>query len=145
VQLTYPIPLGVDVAGTVVALGSDVNKFTIGQRVTGHCAGLLTNKSTDMAFQRYATCMEVVVCPIPDSLPLLNAAVLPLGVDTASTGLFSILKLPFPTIKPEATERTVLIWGGSSSVGSCAIQYVESLPKTCKNLNGNCRSFEESS
>ncbi|OKL60155.1 hypothetical protein UA08_04906 [Talaromyces atroroseus] len=122
VELSYPTPIGEDVSGTVVALGSDVTQFTLGQRVTGHCDGLLSRKPTNMAFQLYATCLEVLVSSIPDSVPLVNAAVLPLAVSTASTGLFSVLKLPFPTISPEPTGRTVLIWGGSSSVGSCAIQ-----------------------
>lgn len=123
-ELPYPFVLGEDVAGTVVALGSGVTRYKVGQRVTGHCDGLLTKKATNAAFQSYATCLEVLVCHIPDSVPLVNAAVLPLAVSTASTGLFSVLKMPFPKVSPEPTNRTILIWGGSSSVGSCAIQYV---------------------
>lgn len=30
--------------------------------------------------------------------------------------------MPYPTEKPEALKRTLLVWGGSSSVGSCCIQ-----------------------
>lgn len=121
-ELPYPFVLGVDLSGTVVALGSGVTRFQVGQRVTGHCDSLLTKKKTNSAFQLYATCLEVLVCRVPDSVPLVNAAVLPLAVDTASTGLFSILKMPFPVINPKLTGRKILIWGGSSSVGSCAIQ-----------------------
>ena len=49
---------------------------------------------------------------------------LPLGISTASAGLYQkgFLALPFPSEKPDTLDRTVLIWGGSSSVGSCAIQ-----------------------
>ncbi|KAF3393055.1 Zinc-binding alcohol dehydrogenase domain-containing protein cipB [Talaromyces pinophilus] len=121
-EIPYPFVLGVDLSGTVVALGSGVTRFKVGQRVTGHCDSLLTKKTTNSAFQQYATCLEVLVCHIPDSVPLVNAAVLPLAVDTASTGLFSILKLPLPVGDPKSTGRKILIWGGSSSVGSCAIQ-----------------------
>jgi len=74
--------------------------------------------------------------------------VLPLGISTAAAGLYQkgFLALPFPTQKPDALDRTVLIWGGSSSVGSCAIQLavasgvgvvVTASPKNfeyCKNL-----------
>lgn len=54
--------------------------------------------------------------------------VLPLGISTASAGLFQkdFLNLPFPSPEqeqaPEPLNRVLLIWGGSSSVGSCAIQ-----------------------
>jgi NADPH:quinone reductase-like Zn-dependent oxidoreductase len=50
--------------------------------------------------------------------------VLPLGISTAAAGLYQkdFLSLPFPSEKPEKQDRTVIIWGGSSSVGSCAIQ-----------------------
>lgn len=122
VELPYPFVLGVDLSGTVVALGSGVTRFKVGQRVTGHCDSLLTHKATNSAFQLYATCLEVLVCHIPHSVPLVNAAVLPLAVDTASTGLFSILKAHLPVLDPKPTGRKILIWGGSSSVGSCAIQ-----------------------
>jgi NADPH:quinone reductase-like Zn-dependent oxidoreductase len=55
-------------------------------------------------------------------LPLANAAVLPLSVSTAASGLFYQHKLPFPTLSPKATDKTILLWGGSSSCGSSAIQ-----------------------
>lgn len=50
---------------------------------------------------------------------------LPLGISTAAAGLYQkhFLALPLPSneaVKP--LHRAVLIWGGSSSVGSCAIQ-----------------------
>lgn len=52
--------------------------------------------------------------------------VLPLGISTASAGLFQKdylnLPLPSPEQPPKPLNRVLLIWGGSSSVGSCAIQ-----------------------
>lgn len=123
-EMDYPIILGTDVAGTVAQLGSEVTRFKIGQRVVGHCDSILTRKDTHSGYQRFSTVLEVLVSPIPDSIPLANAAVLPLSVDTASAGLFKILKLPLPSLSPKPTEKSILIWGGSSSVGSSAIQYV---------------------
>lgn len=90
----------------------------------GHCDSLLTDKATNGGFQNYATCLEILVAEVPNSIPLANAAVLPLSSSTAATGLFKHLPLPYPTINPIASSKTVLIWGGSSSVGSVAIQYV---------------------
>jgi NADPH:quinone reductase-like Zn-dependent oxidoreductase len=121
-KLQYPFILGTDVAGTVVQLGSAVARFKIGQRVIGHCDSLITRKTTNAGYQRYATCREILVAAVPDWLPLTNAAVLPLSISTASAGLFKVLKLPFPSLEPKLTGRTVLIWGGSSSCGASAIQ-----------------------
>ncbi|WP_417307679.1 zinc-binding alcohol dehydrogenase family protein, partial [Devosia sp.] len=62
--------------------------------------------------------------PMPDGLDYVRAAVLPLALSTAAAGLFEPgqLGLGPPKLKPVATGRTVLIWGGSTSVGSNAIQ-----------------------
>lgn len=62
--------------------------------------------------------------PIPGSMGYEQAVVLPLGLSTAACALFQkdYLALPFPTISPSSTGQTVLIWGGSTSVGNNAIQ-----------------------
>ena len=62
--------------------------------------------------------------PIPDTLSYEEACVLPLAVSTAACGLFQKdqLGLRHPTATPERTGETVLVWGGSTSVGSNAIQ-----------------------
>ena len=124
-SMPYPFIFGTDVAGTIVQLGSKVTRFDIGQRVIGHCDSLITQKATNAGYQRFTTCREILVSAVPDSLPLANAAVLPLSISTAAAGLFKILKLPFPSLTPEPIGKTILIWGGSSSCGSSAIQYVQ--------------------
>ncbi|KAJ5641638.1 alcohol dehydrogenase [Penicillium lividum] len=120
--LNYPFIFGTNVAGTVVQLGSKVTQFELGQRVIGHCDGYLTQKSTNMGYQLYSTCNENLVSPVPDSLPLANAAVLPISVDTAATALYIHIEVPFPSLVPVPTGKKILIWGGASSVGSSAIQ-----------------------
>ncbi len=55
-------------------------------------------------------------------MPLANAAVLPLSISNGAAGLFHILKLPLPSLDPKPVEKKILIWGGSSSCGSTAIQ-----------------------
>jgi NADPH:quinone reductase-like Zn-dependent oxidoreductase len=121
-SMDYPFIFGTDVAGTVVQTGTNVTRFKIGQRVIGHCDSLLTRKAANAGFQLYSTCRELLVSAVPDSLPLANAAVLPLSMDTAAAALFQILSLPLPSLSPKPTGMSVLIWGGSSSVGSSAIQ-----------------------
>ncbi|KAJ6078831.1 hypothetical protein N7467_008584 [Penicillium canescens] len=122
VPLPYPSIFGSDIAGTIVQLGSSVTRFMIGQRVIGECDNLLTQNPSHAGFQRFATCAEIMVAAIPDSLPLANAAVLPLCYSTAGCALFKHLRLPLPSLDPKPIEKTILLWGGSSSVGCSAIQ-----------------------
>jgi hypothetical protein len=69
---------------------------------------------------------KTAVAELPYSIPTSVGVVLPLGISTAAAGLYQqgFLALPFPsaTEKPKSLGRMVLVWGGSSSVGSCAIQ-----------------------
>jgi NADPH:quinone reductase-like Zn-dependent oxidoreductase len=121
-KVEYPFIFGTDVAGTIAELGSNVTKFKVGDRVLGHCDSLITLKATNAGFQRYSTVRAILTTAIPDSLPFANASVLPLGFDTAADALFAQLKLPLPSLSPKPVDKTVFIWGGSSSCGSCAIQ-----------------------
>lgn len=75
-------------------------------------------------FQKYVIVPKYAVAELPNEIPTAKGVVLPLGISTAAAGLFQkdFLNLPFPKEGIEDLERTVLIWGGSSSVGSCAIQ-----------------------
>lgn len=66
------------------------------------------------------------VAELTNDISLERGVVLPLAISTASAGLYQqgFLALPLPSfeIPWKRLGRTVLIWGGSSSVGSCAIQ-----------------------
>lgn len=148
-QLTYrwlahPAVLGTDVAGEVVAIGSNVTRLVVGDRVAGLATG--TDKGRDStregAFQHYTALLERLTTVIPDGLSFERAAVLPLGVSTAACALFQErhlgLRLP-PTSRggaaqaerdPSPTEggaapaerQVVVVWGSSSSVGMNAVQ-----------------------
>ena len=78
-------------------------------------------------FQLYTSLNALVVSKIPDSLSYNAAAVLPLAISTAAACLFKkeALALPLPKTSdanPPASGKSVLVWGGSSSVGATAIQ-----------------------
>lgn len=60
-------------------------------------------------------------------MSFVDATVLPLAVSTAAMGLFAkdYLALPAPSASPaqrSGKEMSILVWGGSSSVGAAAIQ-----------------------
>ncbi|OJJ99040.1 hypothetical protein ASPACDRAFT_44671 [Aspergillus aculeatus ATCC 16872] len=124
--LSYPTILGTDVAGEVVEVGPNVTTFSIGDRVFGKACGTdeKINSHTQGGFQLYVILAAHMACPIPDRLSYEQATVLPLGVSTAACGLFEPdqLNLKPPCARPESTGQTVIIWGGASSVGTCAIQ-----------------------
>lgn len=90
--------------------------------LSSHCLGLSFGGAKHGGFQQYTTCREVVVAKVPDSIPLSHAVVLPLGLSTSIVGLFELLKLDLPSLDAAKKQETVLIWGGSSSMGSTAIQ-----------------------
>lgn len=124
--LKYPCIFGFDISGEVVEVGKNVTEFKIGDRVFGLARG--TDEDLNSAayggFQDYALLEPKLTAHIPDTMSYEDASVIPLGASTAAAGLFQKdhLGLQFPTLKPKPTGETVIIWGGSTSVGCNAIQ-----------------------
>jgi len=119
--------LGSDVAGEVVAVGTDVTRFRVGQRVFGLATG--TDRGRDPrregAFQEVTVLSERLMAPTPAHLSDEEAAVFPLGLSTAACALFqpAHLGLPLPSsASPASGGGVVVVWGGSTSVGMNAIQ-----------------------
>ena len=124
--IKYPFIFGLDVAGEVVEIGPDVTRFKVGDRIVGHANG--TDKNYNSAahggFQLYTVLLVGAASPIPSTISYESAAVMPLGLSTAASGLFQKdqLGLQYPSVSPKATGKTLLVWGGSTSVGCNAIQ-----------------------
>jgi D-arabinose 1-dehydrogenase-like Zn-dependent alcohol dehydrogenase len=124
--LKYPAVLGADLAGEVVEAGSAVTRFRPGDRVLALAVGTDrdANSPAQGAFQEHTVVLERLASPIPASMSYVDAATLPLGLSTAACALFQTthLGLRHPAADPAPTGGTVLVWGGSTSVGSNAIQ-----------------------
>lgn len=142
--LPSPTVLGEDVAGEVVAIGEGVTRFRVGDRVVGYAVGMERGRDHvgEGGFQELTVLRTMLTAPIPDGMSYERAVVLPLGVSTAASALFQQdqLGLAHPTrsVPPgrgddvaDATDRqvadpagreAVVVWGGSTSVGSNAIQ-----------------------
>lgn len=123
--LPSPTVLGEDVAGEVVEVGSAVTRFTVGDRVFGFAVGMEKgrNHAAEGGFQLYTVLRENLAAPVPDALGFEDVAVLPLGVSTAASALFQEdqLGLRHPgAARPNGD--AIVVWGGSTSVGSNAIQ-----------------------
>jgi NADPH:quinone reductase-like Zn-dependent oxidoreductase len=125
--LAYPAVLGSDVAGEVVAVGSSVTRLKPGDRVLGLAIGIdkVANRCAEGAFQRFVLLRQDATTVLPDSLSFEQAAVLPLAVATAACALFLPDQLglqPPASTRRQAPARTLVVWGGGTSVGNCAIQ-----------------------
>ncbi|MCM2291827.1 NAD(P)H-quinone oxidoreductase [Allorhizobium sp. BGMRC 0089] len=111
-QGTYPPPkdaspvLGLEVAGEVVALGEGVNDFVVGDRVCGLANG--------GGYAEFCAVPEGQLLPMPKGYDAVRAAALPETFFTVWANLFQMAGL---------TEgESVLIHGGSSGIGTTAIQ-----------------------
>jgi NADPH:quinone reductase-like Zn-dependent oxidoreductase len=122
--LDYPLIAGSDVAGTVVAIGEGVDRFAVGDRVLGQAVGTTVNEPAQGAFQQHTVVLAHMAAPIPDEMAATSAAVLPLGIGTAASGLYQSrhLGLRHPSADPQPSGETLLVWGASSSVGCNAVQ-----------------------
>ena len=124
--LPYASVLGEDVAGEVIEIGSAVTRFRVGDRVLAYVVGMEKDRrhAAEGGFQNYSVARELLAAPIPDDLAFKDAVVLPLGISTAASALFQQdqLGLRHPTAERPAAREAVVVWGGSTSVGSNAIQ-----------------------
>uniref|UniRef100_A0A0D2XLG2 Enoyl reductase (ER) domain-containing protein n=1 Tax=Fusarium oxysporum (strain Fo5176) TaxID=660025 RepID=A0A0D2XLG2_FUSOF len=122
----YPYTNGTDVSGEVVSVGPDQVRFKPGDRVVGHAMAWQKGENKYGAFQDYSIMVEPMVAKIPYHIPFKEAAVLPMGLATSSAMLFSPtlmgLDLPMAGTEMNSKGKVVVVWGGSSSVGSNAIQ-----------------------
>lgn len=115
-MVKYPIILGCDVAGTVEAAPA-ASPFHVGDRVFGFTA--------IGGFQDYVALEDKLTARIPDHMPYREAAGFGLCSATSAMFLFGsdYLHLDYPRLGvPKKGQQSVLVWGGSSAVGSNAVQ-----------------------
>ncbi|KAH7334878.1 GroES-like protein [Rhizoctonia solani] len=115
----FPAVLGIDGAGIIHAVGREVTGFQVGDRV-------LFQGSYDpvdqAAYQEYAIVETDVIAKVPSHVNDDQASTIPTCAITAYYGLFQRTGISPPLSGPTASDKSVLILGGSSSVGQFAIQ-----------------------
>jgi len=97
--------LGIDVAGTVVAVGKGVTRFRVGDRVFGSCLG---------SYAQYVCPRQSSLSLMPQNLTFAAAAALPCAAQTALQALRDVAQ-----VKPG---DKVLVYGASGGVGHFAVQ-----------------------
>lgn len=122
--LPYPAVLGEDVAGEVVEVGPGVTRFVPGDRVVGYAVGMEKNRNhrAEGGFQLFSVLRSGLAAPLPDGMDVTEAVVLPLAISTAASALFQQDQLGLRHPGSAPSDDVVVVWGGSTSVGSNAIQ-----------------------
>jgi len=107
--------LGTDGAGTIAAVGKDVNRFKEGDRV--YAAELANPKGGFYA--QYAAVKADNTSLLPGHLSIEQAAVLPTDALTALTGLEKVLRLK--------SGESLMVFGASGGIGHLALQLAKRL------------------
>ena len=105
--LTKPktLILGLDVAGTIEAVGKNVHKFKVGDHVFGSCLG---------SHAEYVCPRQSVLSLMPKNTTFEEAAAVPCAAQTALQALRDVAELK--------QGQRVLIYGASGGVGHFAVQ-----------------------
>lgn len=135
-QGAYPPPpgasdiLGLEAAGEITALGEGVESLRIGDKVTA----LLTGGG----YAEFATTHARQCLPIPTGLSMVEAAALPETFFTVWSNLFDRAHLK--------AGETLLVHGGSSGIGTTAIQMASRLGVhviTTAGSNDKCQACKD--
>ena len=116
----YPPPpdaspvIGLEVAGTIVALGEDADAWRVGDLVCALTPG--------GGYAEYCTAPAAHCLPLPRGISLLEAASLPENYFTVWHNVFERGRLQ--------QSESLLVHGGSSGIGLCAIQLAKAFGAT---------------
>jgi NADPH2:quinone reductase len=111
---SLPLVLGSDGSGTVVACGSKVRRFKVGDRVYGYAFG----NPKGGFYAQYAAISDGAAAPVPADISMKEAGALMASALTALAGLDQL------KVKKG---QTLLILGASGGVGHVALQLAKRL------------------
>ncbi|KAH8647939.1 putative quinone oxidoreductase [Xylariales sp. PMI_506] len=136
----WPAILGCDVAGIVHGVGAEAGgRFKKGDRVIGHAINLVSGRPQDGTYALYTVVPADKAAILPDSISFTEGVVVPFALEaavcslslkepgTAMPGVSTpALGLPYPSLEPPTSsstpKKTLVVYGGSSSVGSMTTQ-----------------------
>lgn len=107
----FPAVLGIDMAGEVVATGSDISQFVKGDKVYGMTGGVAGQQGS---LAQYQLVDADLLAKAPSNISSRQAAAMPLVVITAWEGLIHRARV--------AAGHKVLVQGGAGGVGHVAVQ-----------------------
>lgn len=117
--LGFPLVLGLDASGMVMAVGENVTSLKVGDRVASGTNLFQAGKPGSYA--QYLVVNEQHAVKLPDSISLASAATINTPAITAWQALFSTDKGALKNAKG----KKILINGASGGVGSFAVQFAK--------------------
>jgi NADPH:quinone reductase len=105
----FPRVLGGECAGTIVAIGNDIDRFAVGDRV--YAQTFMNDKGGSYA--EYVVVSEKTIAQIPAGLDLVMAGGLPIAGITALCNLQAL---------GTGSGSKLMLWGASGGVGHVALQ-----------------------
>jgi NADPH2:quinone reductase len=124
----FPMIVGMDCAGVVERVGSDVVDFKSGDRVIS-LSGVSRGKPGTYA--EFSTAPQQRVAHVPAHLTIEEAATIPIAAASAASSIIDVAKVK--------SGDTVFLNGGSGSVGTFGIQFLRHLgarvAATCSTRN----------
>ena len=109
-----PRTLGLEIAGEVMSLGEGVLRYRVGDKVCALVPG--------GGYAEYAVVAEDNALPVPQGFSMIEAAAIPETYFTVWTNVFDRGRLQ--------PGETILIHGGSSGIGTTAIQLAKAFGST---------------
>lgn len=118
IKVPIPLVIGIDVAGEIAAIGSEVAGFRVGERVLvdpiERVKGGLLGEAFDGGLAEFVRLPAHMLIKLDDAVSFADAAALPVAYGTA-------YRMMLERGKVRAGE-TVLILGASGGVGTCSLQ-----------------------
>lgn len=119
---------GLDIAGIVAAVGSQVGEFKVGDRIVS----FHQPHTPYGAYATFAIATEKLSFHLPAQISFEEGATIPVTATTAAIALFARLGLPDPwqsvdtsIHRRQACKGGVLVYGGSTAVGAFAIKLLK--------------------
>ncbi len=121
---------GLEISGTVAALGAGVTRYKVGDKLCALVAG--------GGYAEYCVAPEAQCLDVPDGFDLIQAAAIPETFFTVWTNVFDRGRL--------TGGETFLVHGGASGIGTTAIQLAKSFGArvfTTASTDEKCREIEK--
>ncbi|KAF2714259.1 GroES-like protein [Pleomassaria siparia CBS 279.74] len=129
-KVKYPTVLGSPIAGIVEALGAGVEKVKVGERVVCGTKIRVHRKAKYGGLQRFTVVDESEIVEARDEVPFTKAVTLasytpPGALFGATTLNMHRPSIPASPLPDSEQGKKILIWGGSSAMGSISISYAK--------------------
>ncbi|PVH98036.1 GroES-like protein [Periconia macrospinosa] len=152
----WPSIFGCEVAGEVHEVGPNEKRFKKGDRVIGHTVNLVSGRPQDGAFALYTVVPAAKAAILPEKISYNEGVVVPFALEAAICALSlkipgvalpgvatPALGLPYPSLEDPvpAVNKTIVVYGGSSSVGSMVTQVAVAAGLNVVSITG-ARNFD---